>query len=140
LTDMTAHLTRQAAVSRALFGPGPRTEGVSEHIREELKEVAHCYDTDFKPVVPHPPLAQNSVFQARHVAASKEWADVAILGLDGLMRAIWSAHPTLTAAEVAHIAVTTIIQKQGKNERREWPDWRTVGGNQPIKHKRGSED
>lgn len=60
--DFVAHLARQAAWSKETFGPGPRTEGVSDHIRKELLEIA-ADPTDLK-----------------------EWIDVVILALDGAWR------------------------------------------------------
>ncbi|MEU8371198.1 dATP/dGTP pyrophosphohydrolase domain-containing protein [Micromonospora tulbaghiae] len=57
------HLARQRSFSERTFGPGPRTEGVLDHIRKELTEVeASPYDLS-------------------------EWVDVVILALDGAWRA-----------------------------------------------------
>ena len=53
----------------------------------------------------------------------EEWIDVVLLALDGAWRA---GHPP---TEIA----LAIEAKQGKNELREWPDWRTVG-DEPIEH------
>jgi hypothetical protein len=60
--DFEAHLARQAAFSARTFGPGARTEGICDHIRKELLEVA---------------AAPGDL---------KEWIDVAILALDGAWR------------------------------------------------------
>lgn len=60
--DFEAHLARQAAFSAVTFGPGARTEGICDHIRKELVEVA---------------AAPGDL---------KEWIDVAILALDGAWR------------------------------------------------------
>ena len=60
--DFEAHLARQAAFSALTFGPGARTEGICDHIRKELVEVAAAPDD------------------------LKEWIDVAILALDGAWR------------------------------------------------------
>jgi hypothetical protein len=57
-----AHIDRQRAFSRNTFGPGLRTEGVSDHIRKELDEIA-ADPTDLH-----------------------EWVDVIILALDGAWR------------------------------------------------------
>lgn len=123
MTDFEAHLTRQMVFSRATFGPGPRTEGVIDHIRKELIEVAESQ------------------------GSTDEWVDVAILALDGLTRSIWAkrrlaqhtnapeAGPySLTADQVAIVAVRAIVAKQAKNERRNWPDWRTAPEGQAIEH------
>ena len=130
--DMTAHLARQAVFSRATFGPGARTYGVLDHITKEQAEVRACY--------PHPadPLAETT--PAHHEDAAKEWTDIAILGLDGLLRAIWAAHPTYTADQVAVVAFGMIREKQGRNEMRTWPDWRTADPNKAIEHDRGVAD
>lgn len=61
--DFAAHLAHQREWSEATFGPGPRTAGVCDHIRKELKEVE---------AAPHD---------------SEEWIDVIILALDGAWRA-----------------------------------------------------
>lgn len=130
---LVSHLTRQAAFSRATFGPGPRTKGVMDHIRKELDEVAKALNP--KEDVPvHPSVEANF----RKDEAIKEWTDVAILGLDGLTRAIWDRFPSMTADEVAAQAVAQILAKQGKNERRDWPDWRTAPADKAIEHVRGA--
>ncbi|WP_371409756.1 DUF550 domain-containing protein [Micromonospora zamorensis] len=58
-----AHLVRQRAFSEGTFGPGPRTEGVLDHIRKELAEIEAAPDD------------------------LSEWVDVVILALDGAWRA-----------------------------------------------------
>lgn len=114
--DLEAHLTRQMVFSRATFGPGSRREGVIDHIRKELAEVeASCGDP-------------------------AEWVDVVILALDGLTRAIWASSPSAAAEAVAEEAVGLILVKQGKNERRDWPNWRDAPLNRAIEHIRGRED
>ena len=119
IMDLKQHLVRQMVFSRATFGPGPRTEGVSDHIVKELAEV------------------KNAVGYAR----KQEWADVAILALDGLTREIWAAgNYAITADEAANTAVYLIVEKQAKNERRDWPDWRTADPNKAIEHERGKHD
>lgn len=131
--DMHHHLIRQAAFSRATFGPGARTIGVCDHIRKELAEVALVYENNDG-------LPEAGPDTSVHMDAAAEWTDVAILGLDGLTRAIWTAHPDWDAHRVALQACTMIAEKQGKNERREWPDWRTADPDKAIEHKRGIED
>ena len=58
-----AHLAHQRAWSERTFGPGPRTLGVTDHIRKELAEI----------------LADPADW--------REWIDVVILALDGAWRA-----------------------------------------------------
>ena len=53
-----------------------------------------------------------------------EWIDVVILALDGAWRAGW---------EPWHI-VAALIAKQEKNEKRQWPDWRTAEPGKAIEH------
>ena len=131
MTDLIAHLTRQGAFGRATFGPGPRTEGVLKHIESEIEEVRRAAEEgDLDELV-------------------KEWTDIAILGLDGLIRAVraseeafnaqrmlYLARPYITHDEVAQIAVDNIVAKQAKNEMRDWPDWRGKSEDQPIEHDR----
>ena len=113
--DLIAHLTRQAAVSRAIFGPGARTKGVSDHIRKELKEIEACHDEDDRAL---------------------EWVDVAILGLDGLLRSLWARRPNDSAPMIAQAAAYEIEKKQSRNEMRNWPDWRTAPEDKAIEHVR----
>lgn len=150
MVDLLAHLTRQAAFGRATFGPGHRTEGVLKHIETEIEEVRKAYaDDDLDELV-------------------KEWTDIAILGLDGLIRAVrnreevrnaarrvqaeerfknsslpvelihgeFNVLPYITHDQVAKIAADSIVGKQGKNELRDWPDWRVMADDQPIEHDR----
>lgn len=152
--DLVTHLTRQAAFSKATFGPGARTEGVTDHIKKELDEVAKCYGTKTRTIITgsyvDPADMQMKVKeeevpieldpQGQHEDAAEEWTDVAILGLDGLTRAISAAHPDWTFDKVASKAVSMIVAKQGKNELRDWPDWRTAAPGKAIEHVRGSHD
>lgn len=59
----------------------------------------------------------------------EEWVDVLILALDGAWR---------TGATPEQI-VAQIETKQAKNERRSWPDWRTVPTDRAIEHDRTGE-
>jgi Protein of unknown function (DUF550) len=108
--DFVAHLTRQMVFSKATFGHGERMTGVIDHIGKEVAEV----------------VASNG--------ASSEWVDVVILSLDGLTRRLWAEHPTKPADEIAWMAVRLILDKQGKNELRDWPDWRTADPDKAIEH------
>lgn len=60
--DFIAHLQRQREWSTETFGPGPRAQGVVDHIRKELREI----EAD--------------------PGDLKEWIDVVILALDGAWR------------------------------------------------------
>lgn len=133
MTDFKQHLTRQAAFSRATFGPGPRTLGVSDHVRKELFEIEDVYrQNDGSP--------NEAPDTSVHYEAAKEWTDVAILGLDGLLRALQAAYPACPLDTIAQIAVSEIVAKQGKNELRNWPDWRGVNADKAIEHVRGTHD
>lgn len=120
--DMYAHLTRQAAFSRATFGPSPRTKGVADHIRKELIEVEEA---------------------ANAAERSKEWVDVAILGLDGLLRSCREQLDGIADGasnrEIADMACRLIREKQDQNEIRDWPDWRTMSADKAIEHDRSKE-
>jgi hypothetical protein len=120
LIDFVQHIIRQIAWSRATFGPGPRHEGVSDHIRKELDEI-HV-----------------DLINARD--PSKEWVDVAILALDGLWRSIQAANPAWSTDQVAERVVAMVRAKQAKNELRSWPDWRTADPDKAIEHVRGTHD
>ena len=60
--DLATHLHRQREWSRLTFGPGNRTEGVIDHIRKELDEIA------------------------ADPGDASEWIDVVILAFDGALR------------------------------------------------------
>jgi hypothetical protein len=60
--NFKAHLTRQRDWSAKTFGPGPRANGILDHIRKELHEI------EAEP------------------GDLKEWIDVVILALDGAWR------------------------------------------------------
>jgi hypothetical protein len=104
--DLVKHLYRQTGWSRQVFGPGPRTEGLVNHIRKECDEILE----DPKDI--------------------EEWIDVVILALDGAWREGY------TPEEIA----AALLAKQEKNERRKWPDWRTVPAGAPIEHDRSYDD
>lgn len=73
--DLVAHLERQRKWSEETFGPGQRTEGVLDHIKEEVEEVRAA------------PLDIS------------EWVDVMILAMDGAMRAGFSPHEIALALD-----------------------------------------
>ena len=73
--DLVAHIRRAKAFSERTFGPGERTEGIVDHIIEELAEVL-ADPTDLT-----------------------EWIDVVILALDGAWRAGYSAEQICAALE-----------------------------------------
>lgn len=100
--DLIAHLHRQRAWSEQTFGPGPRLQGVLDHIRKELAEI-EAEPTDLE-----------------------EWVDLILLAFDGAWRA---GH---TPGEIAE----GLSAKLYKNERREWPDWRTQDPTKAIEHVR----
>lgn len=108
--DLEQHLKRQMAFSRATFGPGERMHGVVDHIRNELDEVTQS------------------------AGDPKEWTDIVILALDGLTRALLSYGYSVD--EAAKNACLHIVHKQGKNELRDWPDWRTADPGKAIEHVR----
>lgn len=111
--DLSEHLCRHIAFSRATFGPGQRTAGIIDHIRKELVEVEEAGGTP------------------------EEWVDVVILALDGLTRSILYAPLGFSGTdEAAAQAAHMIREKQGINERRSWPDWRTAPAGEAIEHER----
>jgi hypothetical protein len=73
--DMLKHLARQREWSERTFGPGPRTAGVIDHIRKELKEIED---------------APGDV---------SEWIDVTILALDGAWRAGFTPEQIVAAIQ-----------------------------------------
>ena len=115
--DLKQHLIRQMVFSRATFGPGERMDGVLDHLTKEIAEVRACN------------------------GESSEWVDLVILALDGLTRRLWAAsNYEKSADEIADAACRIIMGKQAKNERRDWPDWRTADPGKAIEHVRGHHD
>jgi len=111
--NLEQHLLRQMAFSHATFGPGTRTQGVVDHIRKELVEVLEGGGD------------------------SAEWVDVVILALDGLTRQLaYCNGERHDPRQVATVAVQMILGKQGRNEARNWPDWRTADRDKAIEHVR----
>lgn len=136
------HLARQCAVGREKFGPGERSKGVRDHILKEFDEID-----------------REETAEGR----AKEWTDVAILALDGHLRAVREMiregelleeeGPTFDENEtvigfngeptndfVAAVAVEMIRQKQAKNELRDFGDWRGRSEDHAIEHVRGVHD
>lgn len=100
-----AYILRQRAFSEKTFGPGPRTQGVVDHIRKELKEIEDSGGHDLE-----------------------EWGDVIILALDGAWReAVEQGLHEDAIFKVVH-------DKLAKNMTREWPDWRTAEPGKAIEH------
>ncbi len=96
--DLHNFLLRQKAFSERAFGPGLRTQMITDHIRKELVEVeAEPEDLE-------------------------EWVDVILMGLDGAWRCV--THGT-EAGRIRDIA-QGMVAKLAKNEKRTWPDWRTI--------------
>jgi hypothetical protein len=130
--DLVAHLYRQRAFSRATFGPGDRTLGVTDHILKEVEEVRKAKaKTDAANEVLSGSFQMHSQYVNASNLANKarqelifEWVDLVLLSLDGLWR---------TGASIEE-AVEMIRAKQEKNENRNWPDWRTAAPDQAIQH------
>lgn len=122
--NLEAHLKRQIAFSRATFGPGARTEGVLDHMAKEAIEV------------------REEVEKGDTGSPASEWVDLVILALDGLTRQIvQDLHDNGTEREAIVLLAASevcvmIEEKQGKNEMRVWPDWRTADPNKAIEHDR----
>lgn len=110
---LIAHLVRQITFSQKAFGPGLRTGGILDHIAKELKEVEEK---------PHD---------------LSEWIDVAMLALDGAWR--HAIRDGVSDQEIAQQVVDTLQAKLAKNENRDWPDWRLLGEDKAIEHKRDKE-
>lgn len=118
--DLKQHLARQMVFSRATFGHGARTEGILDHLTKEMVEV------------------RDSVGTPKHIG---ECVDMVILSLDLLTRAIWAgSNYELTANAVANQSCHEILNKQQKNERRDWPDWRSAPEGKAIEHIHGTHD
>ena len=111
--NLEEHLKRQMAFSISTYGPGTRTEGVIDHIRKETVEVLEEGDP-------------------------REWVDLVILSLDGLWRSLAFTGEN-NWDDVSKIAAQLILEKQSRNEQRNWPDWRNADPNKAIEHDRSSD-
>ena len=116
MLDLERHIARQIAFSVKAFGPGERSAGVIAHVRKELEEIEA---------------------EAGPADRAAKWVDVVILGLDGLWRALAASGvpPGVAPGKIAHM----LVVKQGDNEARDWPDWRTASPDRPIEHVRRPE-
>jgi hypothetical protein len=112
------HILMQAIPwSEKTFGPGPRTEALTKHIRKELAEI------EAKPL------------------DVKEWIDVMILGFDGAWRCLVerntsSGNPQYHPDYFAMRVLEALEEKYRENFARTWPDWRTAPKGEPIEHVR----
>jgi hypothetical protein len=119
--DFASVLTRQARFSLKTFGPGRRTGGILAHIRKEIAEVE------------------------KNPTDLTEWADVAILAMDGAWRHCAYADQNAAApsanmlADIGVLLCNVYVGKLRKNEARTWPDWRTASPDQAIEHDRSAE-
>ena len=109
-------LARQAAWSRATFGPGERRNGVIEHLQKEIEE--------FK--------ADGSIEEA---------CDIVVLAHDLLLRRIAeeinvSLSTKFNFDDVGGFAAEAVRNKLLKNEKRVWPNWRDFSEDQAIEHDR----
>lgn len=115
MTNLEQHLTRQMAFSRATYGPGERRKGVCDHIRKEIEKE----------------ILKDGVDAAE---AATEFVDLVLLSLDGLWRALGASG--VEWERIPYVATQMITTKQGRNEQRVWPDWRTMSADKAIEHDR----
>jgi hypothetical protein len=111
MDDFEAFALRKAAHSRAAFGPKQTDEGILDHLTKEMDELRAAERPGDK---------------------RREWVDIFMLGLDGLMRSF--LREGYTTARSAAEAVHAIRTKQTELEMREWPDWRTIDADKAIEH------
>lgn len=151
--NLVDHLEQQILFSQKTFGPGDRHGGVTDHIRKELIELGAPPSDLEQALLNHAayftyPKEVDAILrdrairrgQVEHVGDPDEWVDEVILSLDGMWRALdRDAHGNLTAREIAEIIVEKIVGKQAKNEKRDWPDWRTASPDKAIEHDRTGE-
>lgn len=100
--NLIEYIHKQMSWSLNTFGKGNRVLGITKHIEKEIDEVRS------------------------NPKDLSEWADIAILALDGAWRAGYS--PEEIAAELE--------RKQGVNFQRKWPKGRD---DEPIEHIRESD-
>ena len=109
---------RKLAASIPTFGPGSRTKGCIAHIKKELAEV-------------------EAAGNPRDM--EKEWVDVFLLAMDGLLRSVMHRDITSNPKDydfTAKVALSLIMDKIRVNEAREWPDYRKKLDSEAIEHDR----
>lgn len=106
--DLVSHMQdSRIPFSQKAFGPGRRTEGISRHIQQEIKEINSDPDD------------------------VEEWIDVISLGLDGAWRCLKDRVPDHL---IGPLIAAVLEGKQKRNENRSWPDWRDCDPNDAINH------
>lgn len=109
--DFQCFLTEQADFSKKTFGPGPRTEGVIDHIKKELKEIEEDPED------------------------LEEWIDIILLSLDGASRCASKTEDSYKRVPPEKI-INMLQAKFNKNKNRKWPDWRTFDKKGAIEHEK----
>ena len=161
---MIKHLEHQIEWSKATFGPGERRLGVREHILKEIEEIreapndleewadlfilacdgawrhgAHPEEVARR-VMGGPP-----VFPSVDTALAFAQVWTLAIGADGsaLVVSLFFIAVAVAALDGAGLAgfsfeqlFDAVVAKQAKNERRVWPDWRTMTEDQAIEHVR----
>lgn len=106
--DLVDHMQfSRIPFSQKTFGPGMRTEGISDHIKKELREIA------------------------QDPSDVEEWIDVVSLGLDGAWRCLKDRVPD---SMIGPLIAAVLEGKQQRNQKRVWPDWRDCDPNAAINH------
>lgn len=100
--DFVQMCREQEEWSRATFGDKPTVHSVIAHLEKEIGELKA------DPMDP------------------KEWADVIILGIEGMLRAGYPPESVENA----------IRRKMAINRARKWPDPATIADGEPIEHLR----
>lgn len=104
----------QTAFSLTMFGDcnfrGPAA--VLDHVRKEVEEIAH------DPINP------------------TQWADLAILALDGLQRANWLTNNVALSEKPPTAAKDVLIGKMHVNFQRDWPALSEQDPNRAVEHVR----
>lgn len=108
--DLVSHLRRQQAFSFRTFGPPGEGQKPEGVIAHIEKEIRDELKRD--------------------PTNLREWVDLNILAFDGAMKAGYSPEQI----------VRTLVAKQSRNERRTWPDWRTMPRERAIEHVRTEEE
>src|SRR5580698_7850183 len=102
MIDFAKRFKRVIKWSKKTFGSEYNYHGIIDHIEQELDEIRNQpYDI-------------------------VEWIDCVILSLDGAWRCATTSYPKATPEELVGIVLSVWKQKVDINEKRKWPDWRTV--------------
>ena len=96
------------------------------HLRNQADWSAHTFGPSARTAGVLDHIRKELEEVEKHPDDLSEWIDLIILSCDGALRRGFSPEQIAQA----------LVAKQSKNEKRQWPDWRTADPNKAIEHVR----